>query len=97
MTSTAVSERSLIPARALDPAAHAGGGTAAAGLARWLGLAAAPAFALMALATGPFGSTSPMLCMGGQDIWSPDSMALMYALMSVFHLGPWLKIVQGRP
>ncbi|PSJ63107.1 hypothetical protein [Pseudaminobacter soli (ex Li et al. 2025)] len=58
----------------------------------WLGLAASPTFAIMALLTSVFGSgQAEMLCSGMQ--WSPLSgMATMYVLMSAFHSAPWLKL-----
>jgi len=92
-----MAERSLRVAAGRDLAKHSGDGVAVSGLAGRLGLAAAPTFALMALWTGPFGSETVMPCMGAQGTWSPNSMALMYALMSAFHLGPWLNAIRGRP
>jgi hypothetical protein len=67
----------------------------APGAAEWLGLAAAPTFAIMALLTGVFGSGPP-------DVYCPPAasplsgMVLMYVLMSAFHSAPWLKLVRGR-
>jgi hypothetical protein len=64
---------------------------AAAGL---LGLAAAPTFAVMALCA--FFSDQPdMLCMAMQGSSPISGMALMYALMTAFHLSPWLKLIFG--
>lgn len=61
--------------------------------ARVLSLAAAPTFAAMALLTGLIGSAD-MLCLSvGASPFS--GMALMYLLMSAFHLAPWLKLVSG--
>lgn len=60
--------------------------------AGWLGLAAAPTFALMAVVTGVLGDgpmAMPCTVAPGIPI---DGMLLMYALMSVFHLTPWLKL-----
>jgi hypothetical protein len=51
--------------------------TAASRIARWLPLAAAPTFAIMAVFTGIFGH-------GAQ-------MVPMYVLMSAFNLAPWLQ------
>jgi hypothetical protein len=58
----------------------------------WLGLAAAPTFALMALLTGVFGrGPMDMPCSAAHGVSPLSSMVLMYGLMSVFHLAPWLK------
>jgi hypothetical protein len=66
------------------------GGWAADGLR----LAAAPTFAVMALITWGAGPGA-MLCSATPG--SPLSgMALMYALMSAFHLAPWLRLISGR-
>jgi hypothetical protein len=70
----------------------AGGGLAASNVADWLGLAAAPAFALMALWTVFFGGQPDMACMATQGSWSMSGMAVMYVLMSAFHLAPWLRL-----
>jgi hypothetical protein len=74
-----------------------GGGVAASGPAGWLCLAAAPTFALMALWTGLFGGGPAMLCMGMPDASPLNGMTLMYALMSVFHAAPWLRLISRRP
>jgi hypothetical protein len=70
---------------------------AALGAADWLHLAAAPTFAAMALLTGVFGGGgSDMLCSAAQDAWPLSGMVPMYALMSAFHVAPWLKLVSRR-
>ena len=64
--------------------------------ADWLGLAAAPTFAIMALATQAHGGGSmDALCPAVQG-FALGGMVPMYGLMSAFHLGPWLAIVSGR-
>ena len=73
-----------------------GSGEAAPGLAPLLGLAAAPTFAIMALWSGVFGGQPTMLCMGMQNPSPFSEMALMYALMSAFHAGPWFKFISRR-
>ena len=64
------------------------------GAARGLLLAAAPTFAVMALLTGAFGGGMPdILCSAAQGASPLSGMALMYLLMSAFHLAPWLKLI----
>ena len=74
----------------------ASGGHDASGAAGWLALAAAPAFAILALWTGLSGSQPGMLCMGMQGASPLNEMALMYALMGIFHAAPWMKLVSSR-
>jgi hypothetical protein len=69
---------------------------AASGAAGWLGLAAAPTFAVMALLTSLPGGGMDMMCMAGHGGSSLSGMATMYALMSAFHSGPWLKRISRR-
>lgn len=64
--------------------------------ADWLCLAAAPTFAVMALATAAFGSQPDALCSTMPDASPLTGMAAMYALMSAFHAAPWLKLASGR-
>lgn len=59
--------------------------------ARWLGLAASPTFALMALIAAV--DAPPLaLCAAGIRMLPIDGMTAMYGLMSLFHLSPWLKL-----
>jgi len=63
-----------------------------AATADWLGLAAAPTFAIMALLTAVLGGGSQdMLCAAAQGGSPLSAMVQMYLLMSGFHLAPWLK------
>lgn len=55
--------------------------------------AAAPVFAAMAVLTAAH-AAPPLLC--GGDGWVLGGMAPMYALMSAFHTGPWLRRL-GQP
>ena len=71
------------------------GGRAAVGLAKWLGLAATPTFAIMALLTGLGGSPMDSLCSSGHGV-PLDGMVTMYLLMSAFHSSLWLKLILGR-
>lgn len=68
-------------------------------VARWAGkaagglvYAAAPVFALMALASTQ-ASPSMLLCQAAPGFLPLDGMTAMYLLMSLFHLRPWLKLV----
>jgi hypothetical protein len=62
------------------------------GAVHWLGLAAAPTFATMALLTGVFGAGPPdVLCSAAHDASPLSGMVPMYLLMSAFHSAPWLK------
>ena len=63
-----------------------------------LSFAAAPTFAVMALVTVTHvGGMPDMLCSAHGSGLPLNGMALMYALMSAFHLGPWLNLIsQGR-
>jgi hypothetical protein len=68
-----------------------------AAFAGWLGLAAAPSFAGMALATSLLGRGLPdILCVAGQGASPLGGMPFMYLLMSLFHLPPWLRLAAGR-
>jgi hypothetical protein len=70
----------------------AGGASAA----DWLGLAAAPAFAVMALLTATSsGGAAEMLC-ARTGVSPLGGMVPMYLLMSALHLTPWLKLVGRR-
>jgi hypothetical protein len=73
-----------------------GGGNAAPRVARWLGLAAAPTFALMALWTAFSSSQPDMLCMEMQRSSPMGGMTAMYLLMSAFHSAPWFGLISSR-
>jgi hypothetical protein len=77
------------------------GGYARSGMAApvapgWLGLAAAPTFALMALWTAMASGQPDILCTSMHDASSLNGMAPMYALMCLFHSAPWLKFISSR-
>lgn len=61
--------------------------------ARWLGLAASPTFALMALAS-VFDASQMSICGAGTNSSPLSSMTVMYLLMALFHLAPWLKLTR---
>ena len=67
------------------------------GTAGWLGLAAAPTFAVMALLTAVLGG-GPLdaLCSAGTEASPLTGMIPMYLLMSAFHTAPWLKLISNR-
>ena len=61
---------------------------------RWLALAAAPIFALMALLTAVAGDGHTALC---SQVGQPSmiaGMVPMYLLMATFHLAPWFRITR---
>jgi hypothetical protein len=70
--------------------------SSAATTAGWLALAASPTFALMAWIAAN-AAPSIALCASGSSIVPVDGMTVMYLLMSLFHLSPWLKLTSGRP
>jgi hypothetical protein len=70
---------------------------AALGAAGWLGLAAAPAFAVIALLTGLLGGGHmAMMCATAQEASPLSGMVPMYVLMSAFHSAPWLTLISAR-
>ncbi|MET4480844.1 hypothetical protein [Bradyrhizobium sp. F1.13.3] len=64
------------------------GVVAARHLARWLGLAATPTFAIMAVLDGP----ADVLCGSGHGAML-GGMVPMYLLMSAFHSAAWLRLI----
>jgi len=64
-------------------------------VAEWLGLAAAPTFAVMALLTG-VGDAPDMLCSAINGASPLSGMVPMYLLMSAFHSAPWLRLISSR-
>ena len=67
------------------------------GVAEWLGLAAAPAFATMAALTAMPGSGPlDILCSAAHGGSPLGGMTPMYILMSAVHAGPWLKLIGAR-
>ena len=63
-------------------------------LSNGLYLAAAPTFAIMAVLTAVSGGNADMICSATQ--WQLGGMVPMYALMSAFHAGSWLKWIFRR-
>jgi hypothetical protein len=69
----------------------------ALGAADWLSLAAAPAFAIMALLTAAHdGGPADILCSAEHEELPLSGMTLMYVLMSTFHSTPWLKLISKQ-
>lgn len=66
------------------------------GVAEWLSLMAAPAFAIMALLTAAHGGPSDILSSAAHEGSPLSGMTLMYVLMSVFHSAPWLRLIASR-
>jgi hypothetical protein len=77
-------------------AIHESGHAPALGMPGWLGLAATPTFAIMALLTGAGGGPPDMICSTARDAFPLGGMVPMYLLMSAFHAAPWLKLIAGR-
>jgi hypothetical protein len=64
-------------------------------MASALCLAATPVFAAMALLAAGSGDAA-MLCGTPHGMSPPGGMALMYALMAIFHAAPWQKLACRR-
>ena len=66
---------------------------AARGAADCLSLAAAPALAAMAVLTEAVdGGAADILCSAAPAGLPISGMTLMYALMSIFHAAPWIRL-----
>ena len=60
-----------------------------------LPLAATPTFVVMALWSSVAGGPAEMMCSSGGSPLFLNGMAPMYALMSVFHMSPWLTLLSN--
>ena len=67
-------------------------GTPAASL---LSLAAAPTFVVMALWSAVAGGPVEVMCTSSHGALSLNGMVAMYALMSIFHVSPWLTLLSN--
>lgn len=65
------------------------------GMSGWLALAAAASFALMAWVSAI--SPGMIVCSAVSAFIPVNDMVLMYLLMSLFHLSPWLKLFSAFP
>jgi hypothetical protein len=66
------------------------------GAADFLSLAAAPTFAVVALLSGIFGGgATGAICSAAHGGSLLGGMVPMYLLMSAFHAGPWLRLIQS--
>jgi hypothetical protein len=74
-----------------------GGKSSGAAIARvavdWLGLAAAPAFAMMALMTVCLSGGMDPLCSATPFGSLVSGMVPMYLMMSAVHSAPWLRLI----
>jgi len=74
-----------------------GGKSSGAAIARiavdWLGLAAAPAFAMMALMTICLSGGMDPLCSATPFGSLVSGMVPMYLMMSAVHSAPWLRLI----
>jgi hypothetical protein len=62
----------------------------------FLSLAAAPIFAIMALASVVDTGPPDILCAATQHASPLNGMGVMYGLMSAFHAAPWLRLLSSR-
>jgi hypothetical protein len=61
-----------------------------------LSIAAAPAFAIMAILAGiQDGGMPGMLCLAANNASPLTGMVPMYVLMSAFHSAPWLRLISN--
>jgi hypothetical protein len=75
---------------------HRGDGAVARVAADWVGLAAAPAFAMMALITVCLGGGMEPLCSATRLSSPLGGMVPMYLMMSAVHSAPWLRLIASR-
>ncbi|MDY6949538.1 MAG: hypothetical protein SXG53_27970 [Pseudomonadota bacterium] len=61
-----------------------------------MSFAATPVFSGMALLTAWADGAPDILCSALHGSSPFAGMGVMYTLMSVFHAGPWLKLIGGR-
>jgi hypothetical protein len=93
----AMTDMSTSPVVHREVANRAGGGMAPRCAAGWLGLAAAPTFALMAVWTAFFSGQADMVCVALPSASPLSGMTWMYLLMSAFNWAPWLRQFSRKP
>ena len=86
----------MTPANASGTHYDGKGAAATLVMAKWLRLAAAPTFAIMALLTVVFDGSVPNALCSTADGLGAGGMAPMYLMMSVFHSVPWLNLISRR-
>jgi hypothetical protein len=57
-----------------------------------MSLAAAPICAVMVLVSATHHGAESAMCSNMSTLPYPGSMGMMYALMGLFHIGPWLTL-----
>ena len=67
--------------------------TVEASVDRWLSLAAAPTFAILALLSAIPGGGAPDVLCSAAGVSLLGGMIPMYLLMSAFHCAPWLRLI----
>jgi hypothetical protein len=82
-------------ANSMGVSGGADGAAGARAAADWLTLAAAPAFATMALLTAALGGGAEPLCTAEHGTLL-SGMVPMYLMMTAFHVAPWLRLIAGR-
>jgi hypothetical protein len=81
------------PANSVGGGSHGDGAAIGRGAADWLGLAAAPAFAMMALMTVCLSGGMDPLCSATPFGSLVSGMVPMYLMMSAVHSAPWLRLI----
>lgn len=66
------------------------------GLRRGVSLAATPGFAVMAALCAVYQDDIAAICGSGSGVWTMTSMVWMYILMSLAHIGAWLRLLEDR-